>query len=143
MRFRRGVPRISFIIGVAAACCLVSAAGLAQTPSKPLAPTAAQGKETFQQSCAICHGDRGRGNGPAASALTPRPADLSMMTKRNGTFPAAHIEAVLKGVDPTGAHTNVMMMWRALFLADANGDEAVASARVNSLVKFIESIQRK
>ena len=133
-----------FTIGVVAACCVVSAAGFAQTPSKLLASTAAQsGKDTFQQSCAVCHGDRGRGNGPAASALTPRPADLSMMTKRNGSFPAAHLEAVLKGTDSVEGHTPVMMIWRALFLADANGDEAVANARVNNLVKFIESIQRR
>lgn len=97
----------------------------------------------LQQSCALCHGQRGKGDGLAASTLTPRPANLATLTKRNGTFPAAHIEAVLKGTEPVGAHSPTMMIWRSLFLADANGNEAVANERVHDVVMFIESIQRK
>jgi hypothetical protein len=36
-----------------------------------------------------------------------------------------------------------MMVWGALFLADANGNQAKADARINDLVAFIESIQVK
>jgi len=35
------------------------------------------------------------------------------------------------------------MVWGAVFLADANGDQAKADARINEVVKFIESIQAK
>ena len=34
------------------------------------------GAATFQQTCAVCHGPTGRGDGPAAAALEFKPADL-------------------------------------------------------------------
>ncbi|MBI3325838.1 MAG: cytochrome c [Nitrospinae bacterium] len=36
-----------------------------------------QGKEVYAQFCASCHGETGKGDGPAAPALTPKPKDLS------------------------------------------------------------------
>lgn len=33
------------------------------------------GKKTYGLLCASCHGNTGKGDGPAASALTPKPAD--------------------------------------------------------------------
>lgn len=36
-----------------------------------------QAKVLYTQMCAPCHGDKGRGDGPAAAALNPRPADHS------------------------------------------------------------------
>ena len=38
----------------------------------------AAGKVMYQQQCLACHGKLGKGNGPAAIALEPPPADLSM-----------------------------------------------------------------
>ncbi len=37
----------------------------------------AKGKEVFQANCAACHGPEGKGNGPAAAALDPKPRNLS------------------------------------------------------------------
>jgi mono/diheme cytochrome c family protein len=37
----------------------------------------AKGKEIFQTNCAACHGPEGKGNGPAAAALDPKPRNLS------------------------------------------------------------------
>ena len=36
-----------------------------------------QGKAVYEQFCASCHGDTGKGDGPAAGALTPKPKALS------------------------------------------------------------------
>jgi mono/diheme cytochrome c family protein len=33
------------------------------------------GKKTYGLLCASCHGNTGKGDGPAATALTPKPAD--------------------------------------------------------------------
>lgn len=33
------------------------------------------GKRTYAQLCSSCHGKAGKGDGPAAAALTPKPAD--------------------------------------------------------------------
>jgi len=37
--------------------------------------TAEQGEKIAKVNCASCHGDKGKGNGPAAVALNPKPAD--------------------------------------------------------------------
>ncbi len=34
-----------------------------------------QGKKLYGQYCATCHGESGKGNGPAAAALNPKPRD--------------------------------------------------------------------
>ena len=38
---------------------------------------AAKGKDTFAKTCAICHGNTGKGDGPAGAALNPKPKDLT------------------------------------------------------------------
>jgi mono/diheme cytochrome c family protein len=145
MRFRAALPRVRLTIGVLSVLCLVSADGFAQPPARPIASTAVErGKDTFRQSCAVCHGERGNGKGQAAPALEPRPGDLTTLTRRNGTFPAAMVEATIKATDPIRAHgTPGMLVWGALFLADANGSQREADARIRDVVKFIESIQAK
>jgi mono/diheme cytochrome c family protein len=40
------------------------------------AASMARGQEIYAQYCAICHGLQGRGDGPLARTLVPRPADL-------------------------------------------------------------------
>jgi len=44
----------------------------------PLAGNAAsvnKGRTIYKTQCSPCHGDKGKGDGPAAAALTPKPAD--------------------------------------------------------------------
>jgi mono/diheme cytochrome c family protein len=36
----------------------------------------AQADDIFSSRCAACHGDQGRGDGPAAGSLKPRPVDF-------------------------------------------------------------------
>jgi mono/diheme cytochrome c family protein len=36
------------------------------------------GRQAFQANCAICHGPRGLGDGPAAFTLSPRPVNLQL-----------------------------------------------------------------
>ena len=144
MQIRGSVVRVLSIVSVLVVFGLSSEAAFAQTKSTGGTSSVQSGKDTFQQSCAVCHGALGKGDGPAAAALTRRPADLATLARRNGTFPAAHVEGVLKGTDPVVAHGSTgMMVWGAVFLADVNGDRAKADARISDVVKFIESIQVK
>jgi mono/diheme cytochrome c family protein len=53
-----------------------------QTPVTRTSP--ASGKEMFTSYCAVCHGPSGKGDGPAANALTKKPADLTQLTAKNG-----------------------------------------------------------
>jgi mono/diheme cytochrome c family protein len=47
-----------------------------KNPLPPSADNVAKGKDLFNANCAPCHGTDGAGNGPAASALNPKPADF-------------------------------------------------------------------
>src|SRR5262249_5453634 len=52
----------------------------AQAQVSPVAATAASlaaGQALYQQNCLVCHGPAGRGDGPAAAALRPRPVDFT------------------------------------------------------------------
>src|ERR1043165_4303972 len=54
------------------------------------------GKEMFQTYCAVCHGQDGKGAGPAADALKKAPADLTQLTrKNNGKFPEQRVSLVI------------------------------------------------
>ncbi|MDP9037197.1 MAG: c-type cytochrome, partial [Myxococcota bacterium] len=64
---------------VAAECAslvddLVVATGISRAPGAP--PDLAEGSRLFAQNCAACHGLSGHGDGPAAAALSPRPASF-------------------------------------------------------------------
>jgi copper transport protein len=45
-------------------------------PILPDAESVSIGEFYYQQHCAVCHGEGGRGDGPAGLALSPRPADF-------------------------------------------------------------------
>ena len=47
-----------------------------------------RGEKLYRTYCAACHGVSGRGNGPAAATLTPKPSDLREMA---GEHPAGDL----------------------------------------------------
>ena len=52
-------------------------ADLTWPPGADLDPGAPLGARVFARHCAVCHGPNGRGNGPAAASMFPRPRDFS------------------------------------------------------------------
>ena len=104
------------------------------------------GNDLFQFYCASCHGVDGKGGGHAARALKATPPDLTMLTQRHGgTFPADKLEAFIKGEGrlPTPAHgSSDMPVWGPIFKG-LDSRDAVNAARIENLVKYIQSIQTK
>jgi len=47
-------------------------------------PSIAAGRADFARYCAECHGPEGRGDGPMAERLHPRPANLRVIARRSG-----------------------------------------------------------
>lgn len=123
--------------------------GAAQTanPRDPdLVMKSMAGRDLFQFYCAPCHGADGRGNGHAARALKVSPPDLTKLIERNhGTFPTGRLEAFIKGEGrlSTPAHgSGDMPVWGPIFKG-LDSRDAVNAARIENLVKYIESIQAK
>jgi mono/diheme cytochrome c family protein len=58
--------------------CMITMAAMASLviASGPSAPASDGGRRLYDQHCADCHGVRGRGDGPRAPFLSPRPGNL-------------------------------------------------------------------
>lgn len=64
-----------------------------------------EGKAQYLSSCAACHGNDGKGNGPLSSKLKTKPADLTAFAKKNkGVFPLSAVYEAIDGRDGIGSH---------------------------------------
>ena len=113
--------------------------------SPPLVIQSLSGGDLFRSYCATCHGRDGKGDGPVASALNRRPADLTTIAKRNGgRYPKDRLERFIAGDrEATLAHgSSEMPVWGPIFQA-LDPRDTVNRVRIENLVAFIESIQTK
>jgi cytochrome c oxidase cbb3-type subunit 2 len=95
---------------------------LAWQPSEVPSGDAARGRERFARSCALCHGDEGRGDGRLATVMQTPPRNLvagpfGMSAERPGESPQVSVMRVLRfglpGTDMPGHET-----WSDQELAD-------------------------
>jgi mono/diheme cytochrome c family protein len=125
----------------------VGFAGAQETKTKVrLNPTAADsGDEMYKEYCADCHGQTGKGDGPAAAALKTPPPDLTLLAKKNGgKFPAHHVRSVIDmGVAEAAHGTKDMPIWGPLFKAISGRDSRVVKLRISSLTDYIKAMQTK
>ncbi len=75
--------------------------------------SAATGRALYIQHCALCHGDEGRGDGPTAEALDPKPAAFTDRELRVSRTPAERFEIITNGA--IGA---AMPAWAAVMNED-------------------------
>ncbi len=126
---------------------LFSVAGISQqkATTKAPAPSVASGQKLYLAHCASCHGADGKGSGPAATALKVPPPDLTTLAKRNkGNFPREHVQKTISGEDVMSAHgSREMPVWGPVFLGLSGENEAVATSDIDSVTKYIQSIQAK
>jgi mono/diheme cytochrome c family protein len=125
---------------------VVSAAGAQEIKRASIQPTLpGDGKAMFTQYCAACHGNDGRGGGPAATALKKRPADLTQLArKNNGNFPELQVQNYIVGDSDVAAHgSRDMPMWGELFHSLNQGNRGETQIRVSVLTAYIESLQAR
>ncbi len=147
-------PDIKTILAVAflAAVLFAPIAVLPAAAQEPAAqpPTAMRqhvtGGDVFRTYCATCHGPSGRGDGPLASSMRRKPADLTEIAKRNGgEYPSEMVYRTIHGKTPILGHGGPdMPVWGDAFARSRDGgDEVTVKERINSLVDHIRTLQVK
>jgi mono/diheme cytochrome c family protein len=53
-------------------------------PNPANAQSVAAGKDVYLKYCVLCHGEQGRGNGPSAQSLEPKPANFADPSRMKG-----------------------------------------------------------
>lgn len=81
---------------------------LAACQSTRDADHASAGRMLFQNNCAACHGQAGRGDGPLAAQLGRKPADLSRLSEEWTVYPSAHVMGYIDGYTREGAEGEIM-----------------------------------
>ncbi len=154
------MKRIWALLAISAVSLAFAFAALAQEQSagatkqtvvkKPIQHTSsASGEEMYLSYCAACHGNRGKGDGPAAAALKQPPTDLTVLAKNNnGTFPTTHVTQVLNfGVEAPAHGSKDMPIWRDLLKSlhgsDMRMKDAMVQTRIANLTDYIKSLQVK
>jgi mono/diheme cytochrome c family protein len=101
------------------------------------------GKTNYQSSCATCHGQNGKGDGPVSAELRTKPSDLTLISKRNGgVFPTEVLYQIIDGRRTIRAHgTYEMPVWGFVF--QNSGPENVARNRILAIIDYLKSIQLK
>jgi universal stress protein A len=102
------------------------------------------GSEVFRTYCASCHGATARGDGPLASAMKKKPANLAEIAKRNGgQFPSELVFKTIDGRQPIRDHGGPdMPVWGDVFTRSRDaGDAERVKAVIQSLVEYLDSIQ--
>lgn len=115
----------------------------APTPNPVLAQ---QGAQHYARYCASCHGMEGRGDGPAAEALSTAPADLTKIAaRRDGVFPSAEIRYHIDGRYEHAAHgTREMPVWGERFseeIASSQVRDEIVRGRLYTLVDYLQTLQ--
>ncbi|WP_447975395.1 c-type cytochrome [Nitrospira sp. Kam-Ns4a] len=105
--------------------CLALSLGAAAKGLPPGDPQ--RGKPIFEQRCAVCHGPQGRGDGPEAPFLSPRPASLISAAT------SVKSDAELLATIANGKPRTAMPAWKDVLSEQERRD---VLAYIRSLVRF-------
>lgn len=109
------------------------------------------GRREYEQSCAICHGTNGKGDGSFSEMLQLTIPDLTTLSIRNGgVFPVDRVYAVIDGREEVKAHgMREMPIWgrhfsfRSAPIYDEfpHDSEAFVRSRILALIDFLHHWQ--
>jgi mono/diheme cytochrome c family protein len=117
--------------------CIVLLAACAREPAVPQ-----HAQALYERYCASCHGVDGRGDGPAADALVPRPTDL---TRSELSLP--ELMKVIDGRRTVRAHgTAAMPVWGEVFEQDLGDDgrqHRQALREVQAVAEYVQALRTR
>lgn len=113
------------------------------------------GKAAFQENCAVCHGEAGKGDGYLAQYLNvPLPDLTTIKSRNNDEFPMLDVIHIVDGRTGVRGHGDgpplaggEMPIWGEVFknelagMAGPYGAETIIRGRVLSIAYYLESIQ--
>jgi len=128
---------------------LAIGAALAVAGSSAAQGMMAASETEFLNSCAVCHGTSGRGDGNLVNFLNVKPTDLTKLSANNdGKFPFLEVFQVVDGRTMVSGHgERDMPVWGRRYQEDIGetygpyGGETAVRARILELVYYIQSIQ--
>ena len=121
--------------------CVVTGTAMAEEQSP--------GRIEYENSCQVCHGVGGKGDGPFNEVMSLPIPDLTTIKQRNGgTFPVDEILRVIDGRESIEGHGFPMPVWGSRYKADAEKTdpfevraELLARSRILELAFYLLSIQ--
>ncbi len=103
------------------------------------------GRALFVENCAACHGMSGRGDGPLADGVQPRPADLTRLAARNGgTWDMAAVMSRIDGYRQGGGampEFGAVLEGPTVMVDTGDGIETPAPQPLFELADFLRRIQ--
>jgi len=112
---------------------LASSAGLAGSAPKGfvLGGDPVKGEATYKTLCISCHGEKGTGDGAAAVALNPKPADFTD-TKHAAEVTDEYVYKMIKDGGAANGKSPLMVAWGAVIGDDAKIRDVAAYVRAFS-----------
>ncbi len=104
-------------------------------------------KREFDQRCAACHGNEGKGDGPAAKGLAIPPADLTHLIRNaDGTFPTERVIWAIDGRELRKlASSAVMPTWGQEYAREFRANpntNLMIEKRIRQMAKHLETLQK-
>ena len=106
------------------------------------------GKNEYDSSCAACHGQTGKGNGPLRPQLVNLVPDLTVLAKNNnGVFPFERVSMIIDGRQELKTHgPKEMPVWGRVFTLRSSiynefEAEVAARGRILALTEYVYRLQ--
>lgn len=117
--------------------------------SQDLQDAIVAGKTEYIRSCAVCHGDSGKGDGVYQSELKVKPANLTLLQKQNhGVFPTRAVYRAIDGSEDIKFHgPRTMPLWgdrfdhESVLFVDSRFTKTFVRGRIFELILYLEEIQ--
>ena len=147
------MKQISRLCGALLLSSALAGTALAQM-SSPKSAGIDIGKGEYEAACAVCHGIKGKGDGPFVGQLTAKTPDLTVLAKNNqGVFPFDRVFQVIDGRVDVKAHgLREMPVWGRAFGRQssiyfdsypAHDQESQARSRILALTEYLYRLQGK
>lgn len=108
---------------------------------------AATARSDYKELCAECHGPSGRGNGPLAEGMDPKPTDITQVAAMNGgTFPKNRVMSHIYGFTPGRSESSMpqfgdLMDGRKVMYDAGDGIKTPTPWRLVALMEYVEGLQ--